>query len=89
VQCQPDGKVAFQTAHGRYVQALDAANGDWGSQQTFIGGCEQFTPLLQNNGTWAFQTFHGKYLQALDAGQGDRIKQQTFVGGWEQFTVEL
>jgi hypothetical protein len=63
-----DVKVAFKTAHDRYVSAMGADH-DWllMAQTDVIDDYEIFTLLCQGDGKVAFKTVHNRYVTAMDA----------------------
>ena len=64
----PPIKVAFKSAHGRYVTAM-GADDDWSiRQETELNNCGWFTQHHLANGKIALVTCHDKYVTAPETG---------------------
>ena len=94
----PDGevRVAFKTAHNKYVTAM-GADRDWVlmAETDTRDDFEEFTLLCQGNGKIALQTWHEKegknrYVTAMDAEWDWKLRAETNeLRASEKFTVIL
>jgi hypothetical protein len=88
-------KVAFKTAHNRYVSAMGADH-DWllMAQASVIDDYEEFTLLCQDYGKVALQTWHkddegkNRYVTAMGADWDWLLRAETNVlDDYEKFTL--
>jgi hypothetical protein len=81
-----DGRtIALRTAHDRYMMARGSLTGYDISQQTYIGGWEQFDVECVGDKV-GLHTFHGRYVMPRSASTGYDVRQQTYLGYWELMT---